>query len=193
MTDTELFIQGFKKTADAAGIDPAQQAQALQQMGVDPSQGAGAPPQADPQGGAPQLSPEQIQELIAILTQLQGGQPGQDPSAGGAPAGDPSQGIPPEIAAQLQGQGQDPTKQANEKLAFEHEAYAQEFVKHASKKLNINVGEAVNFYKEASKRMLIEANIEKISVHFDEFYKTAKEANLTDDQIVSVYQQKYLQ
>ena len=39
MTDTELFIQGFKKTADAAGIDPAQQAQALQQMGVDPSQG----------------------------------------------------------------------------------------------------------------------------------------------------------
>ena len=199
MTDAQFLTLGFKRAADdAGGIDPsqippqlaAQLAQGSAPAGPDAGAPAPAAP-ADPNAGAaaPQLTPEMIQELLAVLTQLaqsQGGAAGGGAGpAAPAPAGPPA----PPVDSGSAATSPDPGSQ---KLGYEDPIYVNEFKKYSSELLNLNHTQTEAFFKTAAQRMFIEANLEKISTHYSEFEKVAKAHGITETDIPQIYRAKYL-
>ena len=187
MNQSALFLQGFLKQADDAGVPQDQALAALSsQIG-----GAGGPP---PDAGGGQLSPEQLQGLIQVLTQMlaaeQGGA-GAPPPDAGAPAGGPPMPPPDAGAAAPPPPDAGMPKAASDKAICDTEEYISSFVKRASE-YGYNEQQAVSIYKEASAYMKQEADaLEKQAAHFEGFYTQAKQANLglDDNQIVEAYKQ----
>lgn len=165
-------LTAFTKRANELGISDDQALQGLQglQGGQPP---APAQPEVDPaaamggdMGGGQDLAPEQIQELIAILTQML-----QEQDGGG----------------QI-----DPTKMASEKLAVDTSDYISSFLKTAFDH-GATIDQACIAYNSVKNMIKNEFPVlDKQAEHFDGFYKAAKHNGIADDNLIYAAYEDFL-